>query len=66
MSQPDLTAIIANLRRWEPVMRDASTHATGLQADSQPERAAFTKDRFLRDLELVKTSSSLGLHSPSC
>ena len=64
MSQPDLKRIILDLRRWEPFMRDASTHTlqavkaslahtTGLQADSQPERAAFTKDRFLRDLQTI-------------
>ena len=64
MSQPDLKRIILDLRRWEPVMRDASTrslpairashaHTTGLQADSQPERATFTKDRFLRELQQI-------------
>lgn len=72
MSQPDLKQIILDLRRWEPVMRDASTyslpairasraHTTGFQADSQPERAAFTKDRFLRDLRhIIDAAHSTG------
>ena len=68
MNQPDVKQIVSDLRRWEPVMRDASTHSlpairashahtTGLQADSQPERATFTKDRFLRDLETILSAA---------
>lgn len=64
MTTPDVKQIVLDLRRWEPVMREASTHSlpavrashahtTGLQADSQPKRAAFTKDRFLRDLQQI-------------
>ena len=36
-----------------PAVRASHAHTTGLQADSQPERATFTKDRFLRELQQI-------------
>ena len=68
MEKKSQAQIVSDLKRWLPVMelevsvvlsavKASHAHTTGLQADSQPERAVFTRLKFERDLSLIRAAA---------